>query len=110
MTSAFKRASSRVAIGVGVFAAGGVLGVVVTQQLEADVETTQAAAEPSSTHQPLGGGGLLTCAIYDVPSPVYGAPPPRSTLSDGAPYVILCEDSTGNEVVNELFIHQPPGS
>lgn len=110
MTSAFTRASSRVAIGVGVFATGGVLGGFVTQQLEADVETTQAAAEPSSTYQPLGGGGPLTCAIYDVPSPIYGAPPPRSTLSDGTPYVILCEDSTGNEVVNELFIHQPPGS
>jgi hypothetical protein len=44
-------------------------------------------------------------SIYDVPSldsPVIA----RSTLSDGAPYVIVCDTPTGLETLNAVFIHR----
>jgi hypothetical protein len=107
-TSPLKRATRRVAMGLGVLAVGVGLGALGANKLTDDTETVDVAAEGASSDGWVPANGPLACAIYDVPSPVYPALPPRSTLSDGAPYVLVCEDSTGSEVVNELFIHQMP--
>ena len=110
MSSRAKEGMRRVGVGVGLFAAGAVLGGFGTQLLDNDAEPAEAAAEPSASYQAVGGDGPISCAIYDVPSIEYPALPARSTLTEGAPYVIVCQDSSGGEVLNELFVHQGSAS
>lgn len=106
MSSRSKQGMRRVSVGLGLFAAGAVLGGFGTQQLDNDAEPVKAAAEPSASYQAMSSDGPISCAIYDVPSIEHPALPARSTLSEGAPYVIVCEDSSGSEVLNELFVHE----
>ena len=44
------------------------------------------------------------CSTYSVPG-LDVAPVPVSTLTDGVPYVIVCTDTHGNELINQVFIY-----
>lgn len=105
MSSALRRGTHKAGLGLGILAAGGALGALGGQLFEADSEPADAAVEATSLGGQVGSGETLACSIYDAPSLEYPAFP-RSSLSDGGVYVMLCEDSSGNEVVNELFIHR----
>jgi hypothetical protein len=63
------------------------------------------AARTAAAPVPISLGGPLTCSIYDVPAFEYPVSP-RSTLMDGLPYVVVCEDSTGNPALSELFVYR----
>jgi hypothetical protein len=61
----------------------------------------------------LGAGGAtatttgnqdLSCATYTTPG-LDVAPTRVSTMVDGVPYVVVCVDHQGREVVNETFLY-----
>lgn len=102
-----KRATRGTGLGLVVLVAGVGLGAFAADQLASDGEAVEVTPQAASPAGYAAADGPLSCTIYDAPSVVY-PPYPRSSLVTGAAYVILCEDTTGTEVVKELFLYQTP--
>ena len=100
MTSSSKRTTRNVILGLGILTVATVAGAVTAWALTSDAAA--AGPEPTSTHHQAGPDGILSCSIYDAPT-LESTMIPRSTLTAGLAYVIVCQDSAGREVVNEPF-------
>jgi hypothetical protein len=101
MTSESKRTTPKVILGLGILAMGTVAGALTTQALTSGAATV--GPEPTSAHHQVGADGISTCSIYDAPT-LESTIIPRLTLTAGLPYVIVCQDPAGREVVNEPFL------
>ena len=110
MKSRLKLTSQKLLAGIGLAAIGTALGAVGSQALDDDHATVEPpAAAPALTGERTGAARMQSCSIYDVPT-LDSTIVPRSTLADGSVYVMVCMDSAGREVVNEVFIHHLDGS
>lgn len=103
MTSTPSLTKHQAITSLALLAGGAALGAVGTFALTNDPGAVEAAADPAFD-EPVSDNTPLSCTIYSVPTLDTSALP-LSILTDGSPYVVVCQDSTGHEVINELFIH-----
>lgn len=79
-------------------------GTVAGELLTHDPVPVKATAPRAAMAQSTPDTGPLGCSVYNVPS-LDSPAIARSTMSEGAPYVIVCDDAAGMEVLNAVFIH-----
>jgi hypothetical protein len=103
MTSTPSVTKRRAITSLALLAGGAALGAVGTFALTNDAGAVEAAADPV-VDEAVGDNMPLSCTIYSVPALDTSALA-LLILTDGSPYVIVCQDSTGHQVINELFIH-----
>jgi hypothetical protein len=84
---------------LGVLAVGALAGGFALPAVTSDA----APVRPQRTSVDHVGAGTPTCAIYDPPT-LESEAIPRSTLTPGSPYVLVCQDLTGREILNEPFL------
>jgi hypothetical protein len=98
----------RAVLGLALATSGVAATASCTHALTSDSATVgvRGAASPPVIDQPMSTGGPLNCAMYNVPTLDIAAIP-VSTLTEGSPYVIDCEDADGRAVINQIVIHNP---
>jgi hypothetical protein len=95
----------RALLGLALAASGVAATAIGTHALTNDPATPRVrAADSPVTNRPMSPAGSLSCAIYTVPT-MDTAAIPLSTMTDGSPYVIDCEDPTGHDVINQIAVH-----
>ena len=100
-------------VGLALAASGVAATASGTQAVVTDPATLGArAADSPVTNRPTSPAASLRCAIHTVPT-FDTAAIPLSSVTDGSPYVISCEDPTGHDVINQIALHDsagPPGT
>lgn len=87
-------------VGITLLAGSAVAGVLLTDGPVPVKATTPRAALTQSASD----AGPLGCSVYGIPS-LDSPAIARSTMSEGLPYVIVCDDADGVEVLNAVFVH-----
>jgi hypothetical protein len=92
-------------VGLALAASGVAATAIGTHAVIADPATLRVrAADSPVTNRPRSPAGSLSCAIYTVPT-LDAAAVPLSTVTEGSPYVIDCEDPTGHDVISQIALH-----
>lgn len=56
---------------------------------------------------PAGGTGVITCGLFEVPTPSSPEAVQVFAPVEGTAYVLVCENGEGEEVVNRVIIYDP---
>ena len=98
----------RVVVAALVAFAGGARGGAVSADALAN-DTAPAAVESEATPVDLrtARSDTPTCSIYDIPS-LETAVVARASLVNGSPYVIVCENGSRREALNQAFVFEDP--
>lgn len=91
--------------GLAALVVGAALGAAGALAVTDGPSEVEAATVSATTERSVDTDGPVACSTYDVPSPESGAIA-RSTLVDGTPYVIVCDDAAGREVSSQMFVYR----